>query len=108
MGHSRSRGSRDQRNSHSIFPPPFGGGASYADESVHSPQGKCTAVIGSMTKAMQAQEALANAAIRAAVVKVSSSSSHNGCAYGVDFPCSQKQNVQTVLHRIGVSVRSYQ
>ncbi|MBQ9150801.1 MAG: DUF3343 domain-containing protein [Clostridia bacterium] len=69
--------------------------------------GTCTAVIGSMTQAMKAQTALAEAAIRANISKISSSKTHNGCAYGVDFPCTQSGNVQMVLERAGVKVREY-
>ncbi len=69
--------------------------------------GSCTAVIGSMTQAMKAQSALSEAAIRATVVKVSSTRTHNGCAYGVDFPCTRSGNVQTVLTQAGVKVREY-
>ena len=70
-------------------------------------RGTCTAVIGSMTQAMRAQNALAEAAIRAVVVKVSSAKSTGGCAYGVDFPCTQMSNARTVLTRAGVRVREY-
>ena len=70
-------------------------------------RGSCTAVIGSMTGAMKAQSILAEAAIRAVVVKVSSSKNTGGCAYGVDFPCTQMSNAQTVLSRGGVRVREY-
>lgn len=69
--------------------------------------GKCTAVIGSMTQAMKAQSLLADAAIRATVVKVSSGKTHNGCAYGVDFPCTQSGSVRTVLDQGGIRVRQY-
>lgn len=69
--------------------------------------GPCTAVIGSMTLAMKAQSVLAEAAIRAGVTKISSSETHNGCAYGVEFPCSQSGNVRTVLSRAGIRVRQY-
>lgn len=69
--------------------------------------GTCTAVIGSMTQAMKAQSLLADAAIRASITKISSSMTHNGCAYGVDFPCTQSANVSTVLERGGVRVRQY-
>ena len=70
-------------------------------------RGTCTAVIGSMTQAMRAQNALAEAAIRAVVVKISSAKSTGGCAYGVDFPCTQMSNARTVLTRAGVRVREY-
>ena len=69
--------------------------------------GICTAVIGSMTMAMRAQSLLAEAAIRASVVKVSSSRGQGGCAYGVDFPCTQSANVRAVLTDAGVRVREY-
>ncbi len=67
----------------------------------------CTAVIGSMTQAMQAQSVLADAAIHVEIAKISSSVTHNGCAYGVDFPCTREANVRTVLARAGVRVRQY-
>ena len=69
--------------------------------------GICTAVIGSMTQAMKAQSVLSEAAIRSTLTKISSSRTHNGCAYGVDFPCPQSGNVRTVLERAGVRVRDY-
>ena len=70
-------------------------------------RGTCTAVIGSMTQAMRAQSILAEAAIRAVVVKVSSAKNTGGCAYGVDLPCTQMSNAKTVLSRTGIKVREY-
>ena len=67
----------------------------------------CTAVVGSMTMAMKAQTALSEAAIRSGIAKISSSYTHNGCAYGVDFPCTQSANVRTVLSHAGIRVRQY-
>ncbi len=69
--------------------------------------GICTAVIGSMTQAMKAQSILAEAAIRAHISKISSSGAAGGCAYGVDFPCTQSANVKMILTRAGVRVREY-
>ena len=69
--------------------------------------GSCSAIIGSMTQAMTAQTALAEAAIRTGIIKVSSSGAHGGCAYGVEFPCSQSGNVRLILSRAGVRVREY-
>ena len=67
----------------------------------------CTAVIGSMTQAMKAQTLLADAAIRCTMTKISSAETHNGCAYGVDYPCLQQANVRMVLERGGIRVRQY-
>ena len=69
--------------------------------------GSCTAVIGSMTQAMRAQSLLGEAAIRTSVVKVSSAKTTGGCAYGVDFPCTQLANVRAVLTNGGIRVREY-
>jgi hypothetical protein len=60
-----------------------------------------------MTLAMRAQTLLAEAAIRSAVVKISSAKGTGGCAYGVDFPCTQRSNVVTVLQAAGIRVREY-
>ena len=69
--------------------------------------GRCTAVIGSMTQAMKAQNLLAEAAIRAHISKISSSGAAGGCAYGVDFPCTQQGNVRMILDRAGIRVREH-
>ena len=44
---------------------------------------KCTAVIGSMTIALKAQKILHSSSIRSTVVKLDSSATHKGCAYGL-------------------------
>ena len=69
--------------------------------------GECTAVLGTMTAALQAQRTLSNAAIHAAVIKISSSKSAKGCAYGITFACAQTELVRTVLGRAGISVKKY-
>lgn len=69
--------------------------------------GTCTAVVGSMTNAMTAQNALTGAAIYSTVIKVSSMDTGDGCAYGVTFHCSQTADVRRVLSAAGVKVRKY-
>ena len=70
-------------------------------------RGTCTAVLGSMTLAMRAQAILAEASIRAMIVKVSSAKGTGGCAYGVDFPCPQSGNVRVILEGAGIRAREY-
>ena len=65
----------------------------------------CVAVIGSMTQAMKAQRALANAAIFARVEKVDSSMTRRGCAYAVSYSCNQEANVREVLRNAGIRIR---
>lgn len=78
-----------------------------SESSSGSSPGICTAVIGSMTQAMKAQAVLGEAAIRTTLTKISSGRTHNGCAYGVDFPCTQSGNVRVILGNAGVRVRDY-
>ncbi len=80
-------------------------GRSNTESDAHG--GICTAVIGSMTLSMKAQSALAEAAIRASIAKISSSETRSGCAYGVDFPCTQSANVRQILSREGIRVKQY-
>ena len=67
----------------------------------------CTAVIGSVTAAMKAQKALASAAIRSTVVKLDSSVTNKGCAYGVEYDCKQSSNVRATLNSAGIRVSRY-
>ena len=69
--------------------------------------GGCTAYIGSTTLAMKAQRALATQAITSSVVKVNSSKTRRGCAYGVSFDCSQQSNVKAILLRENIPVKEF-
>ena len=69
--------------------------------------GGCSAVIGSMTGAMRAQDALSEAAIRSSVTKFSSGETGGGCAYGVTYPCSQSREVRYALERARIKVRKF-
>ena len=68
---------------------------------------ECLAVMGSMTQAMRAQKALAVAAVRAEVVKADSAHTRRGCAYALSYPCSQENNVRTILAGAGIRVRDF-
>ena len=66
-----------------------------------------TAAVGSVTLAMRAQQALAQAAIPATVVKLEASSSRRGCVYGVQFSCLQEYNVKKVLEVARIQVKQW-
>ena len=70
-------------------------------------RGQTVAVIGSATYAAKARDALMRAAVRAEVIKLSYSTTHAGCVYGVSFPSMQKPNAAFVLERAGITVREY-
>lgn len=65
----------------------------------------CMAVVGSLTQAMRAQNALTAAAIFSRVEKAESSSTRHGCAYGVSYACAQEANVREVLRNAGIRIR---
>ena len=67
----------------------------------------CIAEIGSMTQAMRAQNALAEAAIPTTVVKTNSEKSGRGCAYGLSFDCAHIENIKNILAKSGVKVRRW-
>ena len=65
----------------------------------------CVTVVGSMTQALRAQKVLANAAVRADVVKADSAYTRRGCAYALSYPCSQENNLRTILASAGIRIR---
>ncbi|MBQ7392680.1 MAG: DUF3343 domain-containing protein [Clostridia bacterium] len=67
----------------------------------------CLAVMGSMTQALRAQKVLSDAAVRAEIVKADSAHTSRGCAYALSYPCSQENNVRTVLSGAGIRVRGF-
>ena len=67
----------------------------------------CLAVIGSVTQTLRAQKVLLGAAIRAEVVKADSAHTRRGCAYALSYPCSQENNVRTILSGAGIRVRDF-
>ncbi len=68
---------------------------------------KCTAVIGSMTIALKAQKTLQTSSIRSTVVKLDSSVTQRGCAYGLEFDCDQCSNIQHILEKSHINVSRY-
>lgn len=68
---------------------------------------QCTAALGSLTYAIKAQRALAQEGISCEIVKLDSSMTRRGCAYGVEFPCSDQRSVRTVMNAEKITVSSY-
>ncbi len=67
----------------------------------------CTAVIGSLTLALKAQKAMASSAIHATVVKLDSSVTNRGCAYGIEYDCNQDSNVRAIMNSSGIKVARF-
>ena len=74
---------------------------------MHEQFNGCVAMIGSMTQALRAQRVLANAALRAEIVKADSALTRRGCAYALSYSCNQDGNVRTILENAGIRVRGF-
>ena len=70
-----------------------------------SENNECVAVIGSMTQAMHAQSLRGRAAIRTELIKADSANGGRGCAYALSYDCGQAENLRSVLHNAGITVR---
>lgn len=64
----------------------------------------CTVAIGSQTMAIKAQRLLAQAAIRASIVKPDAAREGHGCVWGLEIPCVQRNNVHTILKNARIPV----
>ncbi len=72
-----------------------------------NPRPLCTAVLGSLTKALKAQRTLAKHAVLANVIKISRKSAEKGCSYGIEFACELTGNVKEILASAGIDVKEY-
>lgn len=67
----------------------------------------CTAALSSLTYAMKAQRALADAGLHSDIVKLDARRTKRGCAYGVCFLCEYSDKVKRTLKDSGIGVSSY-
>ncbi len=67
----------------------------------------CTAAIGSLTQAIKGERALAQANINGKIVKLDSSMTRRGCAYGIEFSCEDGRAVRAIMSTEKINVNSY-
>ena len=74
---------------------------------MHSDQttGVCSAAVGSLTQALQAQSVLAAAAVKSDVVKADTVGGRRGCAYALSYSCEQETLVRRLLKSAGIRIR---
>ena len=65
------------------------------------------AALGTMTAAIKAQRALGAAEITVEIIALSPEQTRRGCAYGIAYPLSQKNEVQRALRRFRIPVSQY-
>lgn len=64
----------------------------------------CIATIPSLNICIRAQKALANEGLYSKIVSVDPSITRRGCAYGIEFSCSDERQIRNILRRAGVSI----
>lgn len=62
----------------------------------------CIATIPSMNICIKAQKALADNKIFCKIISIDPKLTKRGCAYGIEFSCSEEKNVKSVLRRVGI------
>ena len=62
----------------------------------------CIATIPSLNICIKAQKALAQNTIFCKIVTLDPKLTKRGCAYGIEFACSEEQNVKSILRRSGI------
>ena len=62
----------------------------------------CIATIPPLNICIKAQKALAQNAIFCKIVSIDPKLTRRGCAYGIEFACSEQRNVKLILQRAGI------
>ena len=62
----------------------------------------CIATIPSMNICIKAQKALADNKIFCKIISIDPKLTKRGCAYGIEFSCSEEKNVKSILRRVGI------
>ena len=62
----------------------------------------CIATISSLNLSIKAQKILANEKIYCRIVSLDPALTKKGCAYGIEFSCSEERAVRTILRREGI------
>lgn len=62
----------------------------------------CIATIPSLNICIKAQKALAEYGIFSKIVSIDPKLTRRGCAYGVEFSCSEERSVKSILRRAGI------
>ena len=62
----------------------------------------CIATIPSLNICIKAQKALAENAIFCKIISIDPRLIKRGCAYGIEFSCSDERNVKSILRRAGI------
>lgn len=62
----------------------------------------CIATVPSLNICIKAQRALAKNAIFCKIVSIDPKLTRRGCAYGIEFSCTDEKSVRSILRRAGI------
>ncbi len=62
----------------------------------------CIATVPSLNICIKAQRALAENAIFCKIVSIDPKLTRRGCAYGIEFSCTDEKSVRSILRRAGI------
>ena len=62
----------------------------------------CIASISSLNLSIKAQKALSQEKIYSKIISLDPALTKRGCAYGIEFSCSEERNVKAILRRVGI------
>jgi hypothetical protein len=63
----------------------------------NQPSTTCIAAMGSLTLSLKAQQLLRQAGASIEVVSLLREETRQGCAYGISFPCTERNRIRAIL-----------
>ena len=66
----------------------------------------CRADLRTLTYAQKAQRLLTSSAIPARLIRLEGAGGR-GCSYGIEIPCNQTNNAQSILSSQGITVKKW-
>lgn len=67
----------------------------------------CIFTMGSITQSLKAKRILAEHSIPVSTTKLSSNHDKKGCVHGIEFNCSQQNNITRILSANGIGFEEY-
>ncbi len=67
----------------------------------------CIAAVSSVTLAIKAQRALNSSGIPSEVISLTADQTRRGCAYGLEFSCTEESAVRALLRTAHIPVSQY-
>ena len=67
----------------------------------------CIASLSTLNLSIKAQKLLSNERIYSRIISLDPSPTKRGCAYGIEFACSEERTVKTILRNNGIRASEF-